>query len=601
MTRLCCYWYGYAIIRKLDIRSETVESIYNYYRKKMLLVNRKYQRKLVWSIEEKEKFIDSIFNGLPIPLILVAITKYQSNTVYEIIDGMQRLNSIVSFIQNEFHLGGKYFNLETLALTKNLKEKGSLRQKKPFLSIDECLEITSYQLPFSISSYDSEEEIEEIFRRINSYGKTLSSHELRQAGSVATFSRIVRSLSENIRKDISPSDKILLGNMRKISLNNKGLSYGIDLREVFWYKQNILTENNIRASRDEELIAHLLIAILMDYKVNLSSTSLDRAYGLSDDEEENIDTEELIKKNGGKEFIITQFEAIFQEIRDTLDAFSLNFKKLLFKKENKYTNRAFQIIFLTFHKLLVKEELKINNYKSLNKELNGLGDKYITPSIDEIRHKAARIRCIGAIEGVIRKHFSKRNESDPVLSNGVIKLESLLSGSETENTSYDFKQGIFQMDESNKNIKQKIVKTICSFVNLGKNAVGYVVIGVADSQQIAERFQKFYGVKARKAFNFYVTGVDEESKKHCKSLDEYKTQLEQHIKYADIQPEYYKTQVLKNIDLFKYYDKSVIILKIESKNDPVKFDGKFYHRQGSNVEEVDPSQERQVWELFLGN
>lgn len=587
------------LTRKLDIRPESVESIYSYYRKKILLVNRKYQRKLVWSVEEKEKFIDSIYNGLPIPLILVALTKYKDSTVYEIIDGMQRLNAIVSFIQNEVHLSGKYFNLDTLALTKSLKDQDKIIQKEPKLSIEECLEITSYQLPFSITAYDKEADIEEIFRRINSYGKTLSSHELRQAGSIGSFTKIVRDIAETIRKDVSPSDKILLGNMRRISLSNRGLSYGIDLRNVFWYKQSILTENNIRASRDEELIAHLVIAMLMDYDINISSTSLDKAYGLSDDEGENIDTEELIKKYGGSNFVINQFESIFQEIRNTLDAYKFEFRSLLFRKQSRYMNNAFQIIFLTFHQLLVKEQLKINNYTLLNKELNGLGDKLISPNIEEIRHRAARQRCIDSVAGVLRKHFSKRDETDPVLSNGVIKLESLLAASKTENTSYDFKQGIYQMDKDNKNIREKILKTLCSFVNAGRNAVGYVVIGVADNKNMAEQFTKYYNEETIEINEFYINGIDAESKKRHINLDDYRTQLEQFIKNSDIQPEYYKTQILKNIDLFSYREKSIIILKIQSKEDPLKLNGKFHHREGTSTVEIPSSEERQLWSLFL--
>jgi len=587
------------LLRKLDIKPETVESIYGYYRKRVLLVNRKYQRKLVWTIEEKEKFIDSISNGLPIPLILVAITKYKDNSVYEIIDGMQRLNSIVSFIENEVSLNGKYFNLDTLAVTKNLKDESKIKQREPKMSIDDCLNITSYQLPFSITSYDKESEIEEIFRRINSYGRTLSSHELRQAGSVGTFTKIVRSLSETIRKDVSPSDKILLGNMRRISINNRGLEYGIDLKEVFWHKQNILTENNIRASRDEELIAHLIIAMLLSYKVNISSTSLDRAYGLSDEEEDNIDSEELIKSYGGDVFIISQFESVFQEIQTTIDAYKFNFRTLLFREPSKYMNYAFQVIFLAFHKLLVKEGMKINDYSKLNRELNGLGDKFITPHIDEIRHHAARQRCLDSITGVIKKHFSKREENDPALSNGVVKLQSLLNASKTENSAYDFKQGIYQMDKANVDIKDKILKTLCSFVNLGRNSVGYVVIGVAENEQMALKHKEYYNTDSVKISDFYVTGIDAECNKRHPSLDDYRTKFENFIRNSDIQPEYYKTQILRNIDLFSFQDKSVIIMRIESKDDPLKLNNKFYHRQGTSTEELPGSQERQLWSLFL--
>ncbi len=587
------------ILKKLDIRPETVESVFNHYQNRNLLVNRKYQRKLVWTIEEKEKFIESISYGFPVPLILVALSKYKSDTVYEIIDGMQRLNAIISFIQNEFHLNGKFFNLDTLATTKVLKDKHKITQKTPSLSIEECINITSYQLPFSVSSYNEEDKIEEIFRRINSYGKTLSSHELRQAGSLGILPKLIRAISENIRGDISHSDKILLGNMRKISLNNKSLNYGIDLRNVFWFNQEILTQNNIRASRDEELIAHLITAILLDYEINISSTSLDKVYGLNDDDDENIDIEDKIKRYGGVDFLKNQFESIFLELKTTLSKSDKNFRNLLFKKENKYTNNSFQVIFLVFHKLLVKKELKINDYTKLNKELDGLGDKLITPHSDEIRHRSARKRCIESICGVIEKHFSKRDETDPVLSNGVIKLESLLAGSKTENTSYDYKQGIYQMDDSNKDIKEKVLKTLCSFVNAGRNSVGYVILGVADNKNQSEQHKLFYSSTSKVFENFHITGVDDESKKHCKNLDEYRTKLEQFIKTSDIQPEFYKHQILKNIDLFTYYDKSVIILKITSTTDPLKLNGKFYHRQGTSTEEIPLSQERQLWELFI--
>lgn len=588
-----------ALITKLDIKPETVESVYTLYRKRMLLINRKYQRKLVWTIEEKEKFIDSLYKSLPIPLILTAITKFKDNSVYEIIDGMQRLNAIVSFIENEIHLSGKYFYLETFALTKKLKDEGKLVQKTPFLSIDECLKITTYQVPFSITTYDNENEIEEIFRRINSYGKTLASHELRQAGSVSSFNNIVRRIAENIRKDVSPSDKILLGNMRNISINNRGMQYGISLRDIFWYKQYILTENNIRASRDEELIAHLILAILLNNDINISSTSLDRAYGLSD-EDDNIDTDKLISQKGGEEFIINLFETIFTEIDKVIKANKYIFKDLLFRKDSRYLNYAYQVIFLAFYELLVVREMKIVNYNSVNRVLSGLGDSLITPNIDEIRHRAARKRCINSIVGVIEKHFVKREENDPALSNGVMKLERLLAAAKAENTSYDFKQGVFQMDKSNdKNIIPKIIETLSSFVNQGKNAVGYVVLGVADSKGIADAHQRFYNSNIIEKDNFFIVGVDDEANSKSLSIDKYILKIKDYIKSQDIQPEYYKTQILKNIDLFTYENKSIIILKISSKEDPLKLNGKFFHRQASSTEEVPQTSERQLWALFL--
>ncbi len=491
------------------------------------------------------------------------------------------------------------FNLDTLALTRAKKEKGNLNQKTPVLSQEECLHITSYHLPFSITSYEKESDIEEIFRRINSYGKRLSDHELRQAGSLSVFSELVRTIAEHIRGDVSASDKLLLGHMRKISINNKGLNYGVDMRKIFWNKHHILTDNNIRASRDEELVAHLVLAMLLDCDVNVSTTSLQRAYGISDDENENIDVDALIKKYGGSDFIQSQFLAIYQEVKKTLDIASESFFNLVYPNGGKYLNLVFQVIFLAYYRLLVKEEMKIDNYKKLHSSLRGIGDSCVSPHIERIKHKSFREKSIKSTIGLIRENFSKRNNTDPVLSNGVVKLESLLNSAKTENNSYDFKQGLHQMDNEHKNITDKVLKTLCSFVNLGRNSVGYVVIGVADKKGTADSYEKYYNVKPIKYNDFYITGIEEEAKRY-KNIDEYRTKLEQAIKAADIEPSLYKNQILQNIDLFSYNDKSVIIMKIKANDDPVKFCGKFYQRRGTMVEEVKPNEERQVWALFLG-
>lgn len=50
---------------------KVVERSYEDYRNNQYLVNRRYQRKLVWELEEKQAFIDSLANGYPVPLFLL--------------------------------------------------------------------------------------------------------------------------------------------------------------------------------------------------------------------------------------------------------------------------------------------------------------------------------------------------------------------------------------------------------------------------------------------------------------------------------------------------------------------------------------------------
>ena len=114
----------------LSIKGESIQSLYGSYLNEMFLVNRRYQRKLVWTVEEKRSFIDSIVNGYPVPLVLLADVTKGGERKLEIIDGMQRMNAIMSFIDQEFDLYGKFFDLDTMADTKILKDSDIIAQKE---------------------------------------------------------------------------------------------------------------------------------------------------------------------------------------------------------------------------------------------------------------------------------------------------------------------------------------------------------------------------------------------------------------------------------------------------------------------------------------
>lgn len=90
-------------------RGMSVQEAYRLFRDDRLIVNRKYQRKLVWTLDEKQSLIDSLVRDYPIPLILLADASESGSTYYEIMDGMQRLNAIFSFIDNVYPVNGKYF------------------------------------------------------------------------------------------------------------------------------------------------------------------------------------------------------------------------------------------------------------------------------------------------------------------------------------------------------------------------------------------------------------------------------------------------------------------------------------------------------------
>ncbi|HBT7313656.1 TPA: DUF262 domain-containing protein, partial [Klebsiella pneumoniae] len=211
----------------MSVESKSVQNLFSMYKNGEFIVNRRYQRKLVWLMEEKEKFINSLLHNYPIPMVLTSRFIDTEYNGYEILDGLQRLNAITSFIENEFSVGGKYFDLASTAQTLELLKSGSVQQKNPTLSIEECSNILNYPVPISVTQYKNSEFIDETFRRINTGGRKLSNHDIRQAGALGEFPMLVSELASFIRRDKSRTNLVNLSNIKSISISNKKMNYGI--------------------------------------------------------------------------------------------------------------------------------------------------------------------------------------------------------------------------------------------------------------------------------------------------------------------------------------------------------------------------------------
>ena len=101
-------------------------------------------------LKKRQRLVDSILLSMPIPLFLVAETGIGAGAAFEVIDGMQRLNAMFSFLENEFLVQGRYFDLNTLADTKSLKDQGHLKQKDPVLSRASSVAYSNYTVALSV-------------------------------------------------------------------------------------------------------------------------------------------------------------------------------------------------------------------------------------------------------------------------------------------------------------------------------------------------------------------------------------------------------------------------------------------------------------------
>lgn len=583
----------------LNIRGEPIQSIYSEYKQGKYIVNRRYQRKLVWTLEQKQKFIDSLLEQYPVPLFLGVIFEHSTKgKCFEILDGMQRLDAITSYIDGNFKVRGKYFDLSVVAETNRLLEAGKLFQREPKLDFELCKTLLNYPLPISSSNYTSNDSIDETFRRINTGGVLLSRQEVRQAGVTSNFSQLVRKCAMYIRGDVSHTDIVELDKMKAISLTKGDFSYGINIKETFWHKNHILTVDNILASRDEELISHIILHILLNSKSQTSSKFLDEIY--SGESISSLDVDEYISKFGN-DALYTQFCFVYDELTKVIAEFSSSYHTYIFKNEPVKVQNSYQVLFIAFNTLLINENKKVQNYKELAKLLRGIATDCMGALNGRYKWLASdRIKMVKAVCGVINSQFVAREGMDPTSQSWVQNLENILNQSRTENVCYDFKIGLYPLlgkDDYNKKLVSKIIKTLTSMANshAGEN---FIILGVADNKDDSIKHQEKYTNKAREYGGFYITGVNDEALKNHGSIDAYQQKLQQLIDQEPID-EQTKRLIQRNVIFFKYHEKDVVMLKIIRGDKPIKYDEKIFVRKISNTDPNPIDDEFEFYKEFM--
>src|SRR5258706_1922629 len=119
-----------------------------------------FQRNLVWRLLHKIDFIKTILLGYPFPQIFIAkgsLDVENMQTTSCIVDGQQRMNSIMEFIQDKYKVDGKFYSELTI------------KEKEDFLK---------YQIPIiDLDIANDSPEIIEIFQRLNRTFYSLSTIE----------------------------------------------------------------------------------------------------------------------------------------------------------------------------------------------------------------------------------------------------------------------------------------------------------------------------------------------------------------------------------------------------------------------------------------
>ncbi|MEG3843407.1 DUF262 domain-containing protein [Microcoleus sp. herbarium14] len=584
-------------------RGMTVTEAYRFYRSGDLLVNRKYQRKLIWSIDEKVKLIGSLLKGYPIPLILLAERpQIHGSGKYEIIDGMQRLNAICGFIENLFPFNGKYFDLNEFSRAKQLADEKVFEvvENSNKLSRKECADILDYQIAVTIYTAMDENDITEVFGRINSGGKHLSNQERRQAGVTTLFAEVVRTIAMKLRGDDTPKT-LRLFDMPQVSIDSKqnNQGYGIQAEDTLWCKQGILSIAELRDSKDEDMIADIAASILLHEPLPRSRERLDSLY----DEESN--DFKLIEKNlamYGSTRLEEDIVKTFSVLEATIETYSSENKclqNIVNPNINNPIPQAFYTIFMTFFDLVIESELRPANTQDIMLSLENLQKR-----LDLSRRYATtkdRKKNINQTKGLIQDYFAKKDKSTLGQGAELIQLlKNSLLRSRIETTKYECKQGLVDLSSTrklNNDLLQRLVETICGIANSDPETDGYIFLGVADKKEDAEKIKNLDGINPIEINGRYIVGIDREAKVLGKTLEDHVGILINAIKKSDL-TDPLKTQVLMKIDTINYKGYSVIRINVPPQKE-VSFVGeKAFTRQDSSTVEAKGPKLLAVSQLF---
>ena len=163
----------------VDSYPMSIGEIMNIYKEEELDVHPEFQRFFRWDAEQKTKLIESILLGIPIPPIFVA---QKLNGTWDVIDGQQRLSTILQFLQVLKKDNGEKYDPLILTKTKFLPSLSGVRwDNNELFSEDQKIIFKREKLSFTIikESADNDSSKYEMFQRLNTGGTHLSPQELR--------------------------------------------------------------------------------------------------------------------------------------------------------------------------------------------------------------------------------------------------------------------------------------------------------------------------------------------------------------------------------------------------------------------------------------
>jgi hypothetical protein len=226
-------------------REPSINELTLLFRNRQINLEPGFQRRSVWTLGDRRRLIQSIIAGYPLPSIFLYRRDVKTQTIYDVIDGKQRLETILMFTNQ-----GRFKRL-SFDVRLDLGE-GEMWYDWATISRryhEHCAAFNNYKIQ-TVEITGKMNQIVDLFVRINSTGKRLTSGEKRHARYYE--SRFLAEADRLVRR------------------------YHAYLRS-----EHILTNAQIDRMKGTELFAELLMSIHKGGPIN-KKTALDRAIGNED-------------------------------------------------------------------------------------------------------------------------------------------------------------------------------------------------------------------------------------------------------------------------------------------------------------------------------
>lgn len=216
-----------------------------------------YQRRSVWTLKDRRYFLDTIFRNYPSPAIFIhkELDKELVKMKYHVVDGKQRLETIILFTQNNIAIDKEYGDVRL-----NDKKWKSI-ENDPDLKIH----FYNYVLPIEFIGTDDSIVINEVFDRLNRTSRKLERQELRHAKYDGWFIKTAEAEAEKEE----------------------------------WERLGVVTKARMRRMKDVQSISELIIVLLKHRIPGYDQDTLDNIYAEYDSPHEtllNFDEEGFKKK-----------------------------------------------------------------------------------------------------------------------------------------------------------------------------------------------------------------------------------------------------------------------------------------------------------------